>query len=98
MLPKALLIAFSLSCTLLPGCIIPSKPVVTLCDIDYPDGFGICNQTALNFKFKTNELIKFNSTHIELPAMDKYTCFSPDDWKLELDYVHALEQYAQQHP
>lgn len=79
---------------------LPPKPSINLCQIDYPDGYGICNQTASIVTLQQLNVIVANprvaaSTHLPIAGMDKYECVSQADWKQIQDYINALVQAAQ---
>lgn len=79
---------------------LPPKPSINLCQIDYPYGYGICNQTANIVTIQQLNAIVANprglaSTHLPIAGMDKYECVSQADWKQVQDYINALVQAAQ---
>lgn len=90
---KKYLIIFSV---LLAGCGgLPPKPSINLCQLDIPDGYGICNKTAsINTLAQLEAIVKAPrvsaSTHIPIAEMDKYEAVSQADWQAIQNYINAL--------
>lgn len=72
---------FSLFTLFLTGCVVPKKPVVDLCAVDFPRDEGVCASTQMNTE----------AYRLPLSEMDRYTCFSPQDWEAIKNYIDNLE-------
>lgn len=104
-LQMMLLVIFSF---FLCSCInAPPKPNLELCIVNYPGNILYCGQTSMssytstkqiNYSVLTNEVLS-SRTLIEKPIsyLDKGTGLTPGNWESLMDYLHELEDFAQNH-
>ena len=84
---------------LLVGCgAMPTKPVVTLCIIDYAQMQGSCANTdgskinhASELTYMTMARRLLAGNRIPLSQMDKNICFAPSEWEKVQNYIDQLE-------
>lgn len=86
----------------------PVKPSVELGVIDYPRNQVIENMTG-GQSFKRIDSVEkatarnvtaavfTGGSRVPLESYDKAICFRPDWWNVEVNYVHSLERYIQNH-
>lgn len=87
---KMLLVVFSL---LLIGCATaPLKPILEICQIDYPRSECICGMTTNETNLQNKQVITIQ--RYPLYYCDKATSIRPPEWEKLINYLHLLEQHV----
>lgn len=86
----------------------PEKPSFELGVIDYPAGQVIVNETNGKSMQRIDSVAKASHANViraivaggqrvPLASYDRAIAITPDNWTIFINYVHALERYAQNH-
>lgn len=98
-----------LICSLLVGCAsLPQKPSVELGVIDYNADQVVVNQTGGKSMSRIDSVEKAGyrnvvqavvdgGNRVPLASYDRAIAFKPDAWQTEVNYIHSLERYIQNH-